>query len=97
MCDGEPGKGAQKTVEFAEKHGKSYLLLDSNNDSELLIDAIVSWIEALSYPKVILNVAGSRGSQAPNLQAIFAVEYIDDFGDTAYILKWIEKDELVDI
>ena len=65
---GTLGRGSQKTVEFAAKHGKACLLLDINDDNVIIVKSITEWIDKLPYTKVILNVAGSRGSKSPTSQ-----------------------------
>ena len=78
---GAPTGGSKKTAEFADKHGKPCLIVDTLGERASLVEQIVTWLREVSLnqhtesylfpvedPGLVLNVAGSRGSKAPLLQ-----------------------------
>ena len=78
---GTPTGGSKKTAEFAEKHGKPCLIVDSNGARKEAVQTVTKWLRDVTsqvsrepslFPVedsgLILNVAGSRGSKAPDLR-----------------------------
>ncbi len=65
---GPPEGGSKRTAEFAEKHERPYLWIDMKDDNPVAVKKLVDWLNYLRIPQIILNVAGSRGSSAPDLQ-----------------------------
>ncbi|MEA2013482.1 MAG: putative molybdenum carrier protein [Verrucomicrobiota bacterium] len=60
--------GSKRTADFAEQYKRPCLVIDVNNNRKEIISEIVEWLENLHDSEIVLNVAGSRGSKAPNLQ-----------------------------
>jgi predicted Rossmann-fold nucleotide-binding protein len=65
---GLPQGGSLLTVNLAEKHNKPCLWLDMYKTENELASELASWLDALTIPEIILNVAGSRESTAPGIQ-----------------------------
>jgi len=66
---GPPTGGSKRTVAFAEKHRKPFLPVDLDQPKENMIGKIVAWLQGISAEDGRLNVAGSRGSKEPAIQA----------------------------
>ena len=63
-----PEGGSKRTAEFAEMHSKPYLWVDMDYNNQKAARIVSDWIEELELENIVLNVAGSRGSSAPDLQ-----------------------------
>ena len=64
-----PKGGSKLTVMLAEKHNKPYLWIDLNeDDNESAAVKIKRWLKTLPYNKIVLNIAGSRGSSYADIQ-----------------------------
>lgn len=55
-------------AEFAEKHGKPYICLDTEKPETETTERLIDWTRNLRNPQIVLNVAGSRESKAPGIQ-----------------------------
>jgi SOS-response transcriptional repressor LexA len=96
---GKPTGGSKKTAQFAEKHAKPYLIIDSLNEENANVAEIIRWLHNIQNSDegnpiteggCVLNVAGSRGSKAPELQeyvknvmisVIRAVNNLEEFSE----------------
>lgn len=58
--------GSLKTADFAKRYGKPWLPIDLTSQQP---EAVKAWIEANGPVEGILNIAGTRGSHAPTLEA----------------------------
>lgn len=65
---GMPQGGSKRTAEFAEKHEKPYLWVDMDHNNNIAAQRVLDWLNDLRDSQIVLNVAGSRGSSAPDLQ-----------------------------
>lgn len=77
LCKGNPTGGSLKTVEFAEKHLRPYLVVDLNRGRTAAADAIVAWLKCVDADEGVLNVAGSRESKSPGIQELTEMVMID--------------------
>lgn len=77
LCCDLPTGGSLKTVEFAEKYGRPHLTVDLDVGREGVTNRVVRWIKSLPSPEGVLNVAGSRESKEPGIQAFVEVVMID--------------------
>lgn len=68
FTNGTPTGGSKKTAEFAKKHGKPYICLDTEKPDLETTERLIDWTRNLRNPQIILNVAGSRESKAPGIQ-----------------------------
>ncbi len=68
FTNGAPTGGSKKTAEFAEKHGKPYICLDTEKPDLETTERLIDWTRNLRNPQIVLNVAGSRESKAPGIQ-----------------------------
>ncbi|MEI6422058.1 MAG: putative molybdenum carrier protein [Lentisphaerota bacterium] len=68
FTNGTPTGGSKKTAEFAEKHGKPYICLDTGKSETETTEQLIDWTRNLRNPQIVLNVAGSRESKAPGIQ-----------------------------
>jgi len=76
---GGPSGGSRKTVEYAERHRRPCLCVDlAAVTDEMAAVAVLQWLSPgglmmeaapLPPPDPVLNVAGSRESKAPGIQA----------------------------
>jgi len=96
---GKPTGGSKKTAQFAEKHGKPCLIINSEKEESANVTEIITWLkdmyntqtgDSIVNDDCTLNIAGSRGSKAPELQeyvknvmisVIRAVNNIDEFAE----------------
>ena len=62
--------GSKKTEQFAVKHGRPVLLVNMNDGADVAVTTVVDWLKSLQDPQIVLNVAGMRGSKAPELQGV---------------------------
>jgi len=74
---GKPTGGSKKTAQFAKKHDKPCLVIDSLNEESATVAEIITWLQnlqnshkenSIKMGACTLNVAGSRGSKSPKLQ-----------------------------
>ncbi|WP_170604415.1 putative molybdenum carrier protein [Ruegeria arenilitoris] len=72
FIDGSTSPGTDKTIVFARELGKSHLVVDVRDGVEKCARAIRSWL--LSTPVSVLNIAGPRKSEAPQIGEL--VKYI---------------------
>jgi hypothetical protein len=68
FTNGTPTGGSKKTAEFAEKHGKPYICLDTGKPETETTEQLIDWTRNLRNSQIVLNVAGSRESKAPGIQ-----------------------------
>jgi hypothetical protein len=68
FTNGTPTGGSKKTAEFAKKHGKPYICLDTEKPDLETTERLIDWTRNLRNPQIVLNVAGSRESKAPGIQ-----------------------------
>ena len=75
---GPPEGGSRQTLEFALRHGRPWLHLDTaRHPVEKAVQIIVKWLAALGTERrrlgapngIVLNVAGSRASADPQIYA----------------------------
>lgn len=63
---GTPTGGTERTVKYAAKHGKAYLLIDLNIiGMNEIVEMINNWL-LKNHPQ-ILNIAGPRESKSPGI------------------------------
>lgn len=60
-------RGSVKTVEFTKELKKPYFVFKFSEDLEDSKIELISWLESLEKPDLVLNVAGSRESSSPGL------------------------------
>lgn len=77
LCHGNPTGGSLKTIGFAEKHLRPYLVVDLNRGRAAATEAILVWLKALDPEEGVLNVAGSRESKSPGIQELTEMVMID--------------------
>ena len=77
MACGLPTGGTRKTCVFAEKHGRPLLVVNLAADRKAATAMIVDWLASLPMPEGVLNVAGSRESKVPGIQAATQAVMID--------------------
>lgn len=65
--DGAISPGTQLTIDFAQEVGKPHLVVDLRNGIDACARQVRSWI--MSRPDVVLNIAGPRNSEAPQIGA----------------------------
>ena len=65
---GSPTGGSKLTLEFAVKHSKPHIHIDLNYDDTQIINKLSKWLADLHNPQIILNIAGTRESEAPGIQ-----------------------------
>lgn len=65
FVDGSISPGTQQTIVFAQELGKPYLLVDIRKGVESCIGRLQLWL--CNTPAAILNIAGPRASEAPDL------------------------------
>ena len=68
FTNGSPTGGSKKTAEFAEKHGKPYICIDTGKPDLETTERLIDWTRHLRNSQIVLNVAGSRESKAPGIQ-----------------------------
>lgn len=68
FTNGTPTGGSKKTAEFAEKHGKPYICIDTEKPETETTEQVLDWTRNLRNSQIVLNVAGSRESKAPGIQ-----------------------------
>ena len=68
FCFGTPDGGSLKTVKFAKKYSKPFIIIDMNISHVKIVSLLTEWIKGLKNDKIILNIAGSRSSSAPTIQ-----------------------------
>jgi phage repressor protein C with HTH and peptisase S24 domain len=68
FANGAPTGGSKKTAEFAVKHGKPYICLDTEKPELETTESLIEWTRNLRNSQIVLNVAGSRESKAPGIQ-----------------------------
>ena len=66
FCYGPPRGGSSRTIDFAKKHNRPYLIVDLN-------DLITGWDDFNKFINLlgegsVLNIAGSRESKVPGIQ-----------------------------
>ncbi len=67
---GLPVGSTMKTCALALKHGRPCLAVNLAADRKTAVDQIVAWLASLPLPEGVLNVAGSRESKVPGMQAV---------------------------
>ncbi len=77
MACGLPAGGTTSTCAFAEKHGRPHLVVNLAADRKAATATIVDWLASLPMPEGVLNVAGSRESKVPGIQAATQAVMID--------------------
>jgi len=77
LCHGEPKGGSLKTAGFAKKQLRPHLVIDLDKGRAAATKAIVDWLASLPLPEGVLNVAGSRESKIPGIQAVTEAVMID--------------------
>jgi len=77
MACGLPTGGTRKTCVLAEKHGRPHLVVNLASDRKAATAMIVGWLNALPMPECVLNLAGSRESKVPGIQAATQAVMID--------------------
>lgn len=68
FANGTPTGGSKKTADFAEKHGKPYICVDTGKSETETTERLIEWTRNLRNPQIILNVAGTRERKAPGIQ-----------------------------
>ncbi|MCG7519801.1 putative molybdenum carrier protein [Ruegeria sp. Ofav3-42] len=63
--DGAISPGTQLTIEFAQEIGKPHLVVDLRKGTDACARQVRSWL--MSRPDVVLNIAGPRSSEAPQI------------------------------
>jgi len=70
--------GSLLTAEFAEKHSKPWLHIDLNTTGRRhAVETIVEWLRTKCPSTCELNVAGQRGSKAPQIAQVVKAWLID--------------------
>lgn len=67
---GKPEGGSLSTIAFAKKHKKPYKHFDLLKGEEKTVSLLKSWLDSLKEEKIVLNIAGSRESNAPGIYTI---------------------------
>ncbi|WP_170409154.1 putative molybdenum carrier protein [Ruegeria atlantica] len=67
FLDGSSSPGTQLTIDFAHKTGKPCLVVDLRQQAEICVREVKPWI--MARPNAVLNVAGPRESEAPQIGA----------------------------
>jgi hypothetical protein len=65
---GPPEGGSFETGRFADIYARPWLHLDMNQGDEECAGQLLVWLQGLDRPNLVLNVAGSRASKAPDLR-----------------------------
>ena len=68
FCYGAPVRGSKRTVTFAAKHRKPYLVINLNQPKDKVIQKVVEWLKTeCPLAEGTLNVAGSREETFPGI------------------------------
>ncbi|WP_170544430.1 putative molybdenum carrier protein [Ruegeria arenilitoris] len=67
FVDGSASPGTQQTVVFAEEAGKPHLVVDVRDGTAACTRQVREWLQ--STPATVLNIAGPRASEAPQIGA----------------------------
>lgn len=67
FVDGSTSPGTQLTIDFAQEIGKPYLVVDLGQGLEACARQVKQWV--MARPNTILNIAGPRESEAPQIGA----------------------------
>jgi len=62
--------GSKKTEEFAVQYGRPVLSLDLDMGADSAVRTLHEWLMSLHDSLIILNVAGMRGSKAPDIHSV---------------------------
>jgi len=68
LCHGAPQRGSKRTLTFAAKHRKPYLVINLNQPKDKVIQKVVEWLKTeCPLAEGTLNVAGSREETFPGI------------------------------
>ncbi|RBW62096.1 putative molybdenum carrier protein [Ruegeria sp. A3M17] len=67
FVDGTTSPGTQLTIDFAQEIGKPYLVVDLGQGFEACARQVKQWV--MARPNAVLNIAGPRESEAPQIGA----------------------------
>ncbi|MFY2826060.1 putative molybdenum carrier protein [Ruegeria sp. MALMAid1280] len=65
FVDGSTSPGTQQTIAFAEEAGKPHLVVDVRDGTATCARKVREWLQ--STPATVLNIAGPRASEAPQI------------------------------
>lgn len=78
FCYGPPSGGGKLTVAFAKKHRRPCLTVDLNTPRDQVVKAVVDWLKTkCPAGNGVLNVAGTRGTKAPEIQQVVMIRMVD--------------------
>ncbi|WP_170330823.1 putative molybdenum carrier protein [Ruegeria arenilitoris] len=65
FIDGSTSPGTQLTIDFAKETGKPHLVIDVRKGTDACAQKVRQWLR--SIPASVLNIAGPRASEAPQI------------------------------
>ena len=77
LACGLPKGGSMRTCAFAQKHSRPHFVVNLAADRKTATDLIVDWLASMPLREGVLNVAGSRESKVPGIQAATQAVLID--------------------